>query len=280
MANAVLPIPAFLLDSIGAHARSEHPREACGLLTGPKGGSPDRFIPIPNVHDEPTKYYRMDDDAVLSAFSLMDKIGHDPLVVYHSHTSRDSTLSTTDVMRAVDLKPVYIVCSTERSTALPTFQAWSITENQDGQREVTEVALDIIDAGHPESPLAGLVEGNRVRLTYDSLLGRRVVVATVGKRSTNGDGVTLYPVRPGISGHVLTVSLDRIRAVGIMEEGSNAKAVRQRAAGHLQEAALRLRAQDTPGAREAIGRAAALMPRLIPPPLPTPRAYRPRRRSE
>jgi hypothetical protein len=140
--------------------------------------------------------------------------------------------------------------------------------------------MDIIDAGHPDSPLAGLIEGNRVRLTYDSLIGRRTVVATVGKRSVNGDGVIVYPMRPGSSGTVLTISLDRIRAVGILDEGYSASTVRQSAAGHLQEAALRLRAQDVSGAREAVGRAGALMPRLIPTPPPTPRAYRPRRKSE
>lgn len=279
MPPAVLQIPAYLLDAIAAHARSEHPREACGFLTGPRGGGPDRFVPIPNVHDDPTRYYVMKPEAVLAAYALMDKIGHDPVVVYHTHTSKDSTLSATDILRAMDLTLTYIVCSTARSTSLPTFQAWAISEGDEG-RDVNEVALDIVDAWHPDSPLAGLIEGNRIRLTYDSTAGRRTVVCTVGKRSATGEGVTVYPLRPGASGHVLTIALDRIRAVGIMEEGSDATAVRRRAAEHLQEAAIRLAAQDTTGARDAIGRAQALMPRIIPATIPLPRAYRPRRKGE
>ena len=275
----VLPIPAFLLDQVAAHARTEHPREACGFLTGAPGSLPDSFVPIPNVHDEPTRFYAMQTDSVLAAYHRLDAIRHDVLVVYHSHTSVDSRLSTTDILKAADLDPAYLVCSTARSVALPTFQAWRIVEDENG-REAIEIALDIIDAWHPESPLAGLVEGNKVRCTYDSAAGRRTVVAVVGPRSTTSEGVILFPVRPGAAGPRLVVSLDRIRAVGLVEEGTNAAAVRARAASHLQEAAIRLGAQDTPGARDAIGRAGALMPRLIPPLPPLPRAYRPKRRSE
>lgn len=275
----VLRIPAYLLDAVAAHARSEHPREACGFLTGPRGGNPDSFVPIPNVHDEPTRFYAMRPDSVLDTYHRLDTIKYDVLVVYHSHTNAGSALSVTDVIKAADLKPVYLVCSTHRSTALPTFQAWRIVEDEEG-REAVEVALDIVDAWHPESPLVGLVEGNRVRCTYDSGAGRRTVVAIVGQRSKSGDGVVLYPLRPGATGPRIVVALDRIRSVGILEEGTNAAAVRQRAASHLQEAVIRLGAQDTTGAREAIGRAGALMPRLIPPLPPVPRAYRPKRKSE
>lgn len=279
MPPAVLRIPANLLDVVAAHARSEHPREACGFLTGPRGGMPDRFVPIPNVHDDPTRFFLMKPESVLEAYATMDKIGHDPLVIYHSHTSKDSRLSTTDVIRAMDLNLVYLVCSTAKSTPLPTFQAWSIKEGDEG-RGVDEVALDIIDAAHPDSPLSGLVQGNKVRLTYDSVAGRRTVVATVGARSANGEGVVIYPARPGSAGQQLIIALDRIRSVGVLEEGSDATVTRRRAAEHLQEASIRLLAQDTVGARDAIGRAQALMPRIVPPPIPLPRAYRPRRRGE
>lgn len=276
--SPILPIPAGLLDAIAAHARSEHPRECCGFLTGPRGGIPEHFIPIPNAHDDPTRFYAMAPDAILAAFKTMDSLRHDPLVVYHSHINADSSLSVTDVMHAVDLTPVYLVCSLAKSIALPTFQAWQVADDENGKR-VDEVALDIRDDLHPSSPLAGLVEGNRVRVVYDGSAGRRTLVAVVGKRGTGGASVTLNPVRSSAGGPLL-VSLDRIRAVGVLEEGRNAAAIRTRAAEHLKEAALRLVAQDTVGARDAIGRAGALMPRILPSPPPTPRAYRPRRRTE
>jgi hypothetical protein len=187
-------------------------------------------------------------------------------------------MSPVDIAYARPDDPVHLICSTLRSTSAPTFQAWRVVEADDGSLVPDQVALDIIDAAHPESPLSGLIEGNRVRLTYDGVGGRRTVVATVGKRS--GEGVTLFPVRPGASGHVLTISLDRVRAVGVLVEGSSAANTRTATVRCLTEAATRLAAQDTVGAREALTRAGALMPRLIPMPPPLPRAYRPRRRGE
>lgn len=280
-------VPAYLLDSVAAHSRVEHPREACGFFTGPVGGMPERFVPIPNVHDEPTRYFHMSDTAVLNAFVLLDRLGHDVLWVYHSHTRTSSVPSKTDVTRAMDLDAVHLICSTARSTSLPTFQAWMYADApvtpggfEPPTRVVEEIALDIIDSSHPDSPLAGLVEGNRVRLVYDGGAGRRTIIATIGQRAEGGQAVTVYPARPGVAGPEVVVSLDRIRRVTILEEGQSATAVRSRASSYLAEASLRLAAHDTTGARDAVGHAVALMPRLIPPTPALPRAYRPRRRTE
>jgi len=271
-------VPAYLLDAVAAHSRVEHPREACGFFTGPTDGVPERFVPIPNVHDEPTRFFRMADTAVLNAYALLDRIGHDVLWVYHSHTGTSSVPSTTDVERAMDLDAVWLICSTARSTSLPTFQAWMYGDGP--VRTVEEVALDIVDSSHPDSPLGGLVEGNRVRIVYDGGAGRRTIIATIGARADGGTAVTVHPARPGVGGPQVVVSLDRIRRVTILEEGASATATRSRASSYLAEAALRLAAHDTTGAREAVGHAVALMPRLIPPTPALPRAYRPRRRTE
>jgi [CysO sulfur-carrier protein]-S-L-cysteine hydrolase len=287
-----LAVPHYLLDSIAAHGRTEYPREACGLLAGRPGRGPDRFVPIPNRHAEPERFYAMDDNAVIVAYGVMDELHQDPLVVYHTHPRSDAELSTTDVKQAWDLNAVYIVCSMMKSQTQPTFRAWRITEVEREMqdvfeggtftkktREVEEVALDIVDEAHPDSPLHGLVEGNRVRIVWDSEGGRRTTVARVGPRGHN-DSVTIFPERPGLAGPTMEIGLDRIRAVGILSEGANYAHSRAQAASFLQEAAMRLAACDTLGARDAVQRATLILPRIAPTPPAIPRAYRPLRAPE
>jgi hypothetical protein len=191
-------------------------------------------------------------------------------------------LSNTDIYEAWDLGAIYIVCSMMNSQTQPTFQAWRITEDDSKPpvRSVEEIALDIVDHAHPDSPLHGLVEGNRVRLVWDGDGGRRTTVARVGARGPDGSSVIVYPERPGTGGPVVQIGLDRVRAVGILSEGSNYAHSRAQAASFLQEAAMRLAACDTRGARDAIARAGLILPRIMPDPPPVPRAYRPLRASE
>jgi proteasome lid subunit RPN8/RPN11 len=301
--TTVLPIHAYLLDSVAAHGRTEYPREACGFLCGPhRTGRPDRFVPIPNRHAHPERYYVMSDDAVVNAYGVMDELHQDPIVVYHTHTHTGSELSMTDIWNAWNLDAIYLICSLEKSQSQPVFQAWRIIEEQydpenppqedrgkqcifvdehaGRMRYVEEVALDIIDDGHHDSPIHGLIEGNKIRIVWDSDLGRRTTVATVGPRADGGEAVRIYPVRPGLAGPILDISLNRIRSVGILTEGPNQAGMRAQAASFLQEAALRLAACDTTGARDAVRRAGLLLPRIIPTSPPQPRAYRPRRKGE
>jgi len=316
----VAKVPAYLLDAIGAHARVEHPREACGFLAGNSAGMPERFIPVANAHAQPERFYLMDPSSVLAAFSVMDDLREDPLVVYHSHTrpGSTSTLSVADIREAMDLQALHLVCCTGRNVNQPSIEAWRIREapveqgapdgvDEDDLVEVTRqaevpaadgtmiglfeprtfvrwaeaVALDIIDDVHPDSPINGLVEGNRVRLVYAGSDGQiRRVVCTIGPRGDHGDSVVVYPMRPGQQGHRLEIGLDRIRAAGILAEGQAAAATRALAASHLHQAAMLLSAADAEGAREAIQRAALLMPRVMPRPAPVAHAYRKRRSSE
>lgn len=279
MSQQVARIPAYLLESVAAHARTQHPREACGFLVGRRGRGPERFVPIPNVHPEPERFFRMDTSATLNAFMVMDELGEDPLAVYHSHTRTGSAPSTTDIEVIHDLDAIHLICSTAKSVAQPTFQAWTIRESDNG-RFPEEVALDIIDADHPDSPVQGLVEGNHVRLTYNSAQGaRRTVVGVVGPHER--ESVIVYPMRvlDGAERRLL-VALDRIVSVSILVEGAGAARTRATAASFLAEAAMRVASKDTEGARAALERAAALMPRLMPRAVPVPRGWRPLRASE
>ena len=57
----MLRIRRDLVDAMVAHARRDHPDEACGMLAGPEGEDrPERIIPMLNSARSPT-YYRFDD---------------------------------------------------------------------------------------------------------------------------------------------------------------------------------------------------------------------------
>ena len=53
----MLRIRADLVEAMVAHARRDHPDEACGVIAGPEGSdSPERFIPMLNAARSPTFY--------------------------------------------------------------------------------------------------------------------------------------------------------------------------------------------------------------------------------
>lgn len=44
-----------LVDAMVAHARADHPDEACGVIAGPEGSDrPERFIAMTNAERSPT----------------------------------------------------------------------------------------------------------------------------------------------------------------------------------------------------------------------------------
>ena len=56
----MLRISRELVDQMIAHARADHPDEACGVIAGPEGSDePQRFIPMVNAERSPT-FYRFD----------------------------------------------------------------------------------------------------------------------------------------------------------------------------------------------------------------------------
>ena len=54
-AATVLLVDDLVSDAIVAHAREDHPDEACGVVAGPEGTDrPERFIPMLNAARSPT----------------------------------------------------------------------------------------------------------------------------------------------------------------------------------------------------------------------------------
>jgi proteasome lid subunit RPN8/RPN11 len=108
----VLLLHRDLLDAVVAHARADHPDEACGVLAAPVGSDrPTRHVPMTNAERSPT-FYRFEPREQLAVWREMDDRDEVPFVVYHSHTATEPYPSRTDVALAVDPDAHYLLVST------------------------------------------------------------------------------------------------------------------------------------------------------------------------
>lgn len=95
-----------------AHARRDHPDEACGVIAGPEGSDrPERFIEMLNAERSPT-FYRFDSGEQLRVWRGMDDADEEPVVIYHSHTATEAYPSRTDVKFASEPNAHYVLIST------------------------------------------------------------------------------------------------------------------------------------------------------------------------
>ena len=130
----MLTISRALHDKIVAHARADHPDEACGVLAGPAGsGRPERFIPMTNAARSPT-FYEFDSMEMLQVWREMDDRDEEPVVIYHSHTATEAYPSRTDSSLASEPGAHYVLVSTrdEDSTEFRSFRIVSgeVTEEE------------------------------------------------------------------------------------------------------------------------------------------------------
>ncbi|WP_181188375.1 Mov34/MPN/PAD-1 family protein [Actinopolyspora mortivallis] len=109
---AVLVIRRDLVDAMVAHARRDHPDEACGVVAGPEGSDrPERVIEMTNAERSPT-FYRFDSTEQLQVWRAMDAADEEPVVIYHSHTATEAYPSRTDVSYASEPNAHYVLVST------------------------------------------------------------------------------------------------------------------------------------------------------------------------
>ena len=112
----MLNIDAEILDAIVAHARRDHPMEACGVVVGPAGspaGSPEgtRHIPMENAARS-TTFYEFDSREYLRVWRELDDRDEEVVVIYHSHTATEAYPSRTDVSFAGWPDASYLLVST------------------------------------------------------------------------------------------------------------------------------------------------------------------------
>jgi proteasome lid subunit RPN8/RPN11 len=113
--EGVLRIDQATHDAIVAHAKRDHPNEACGVVAGPEGSDrPERFIPMVNAAGSPT-YYEFDSQDLLALYKDMWARDEEPVVIYHSHTATEAYPSRTDVARAEEPNAHYVLVSTAQT---------------------------------------------------------------------------------------------------------------------------------------------------------------------
>ena len=133
----MLRISRDLYEQIIAHARRDHPDEACGVIAGPVGSErPERFIPMQNAALSPT-FYEFDSKEQLKVWNEMDDRDEEPVVIYHSHTMTEAYPSRTDVSYANEPGAHYVLVST-REQDTTEFRSYRIIDG-----EVTEEPVEI-----------------------------------------------------------------------------------------------------------------------------------------
>src|SRR5579875_814639 len=139
----VLVIDKSIYDAIVAHARRDHPDEACGVVAGPVGSDrPVRFVPMTNAARSPT-FYEFDSADLLRLYREMDERGEEPVIIYHSHTATEAYPSRTDVSYASEPNAHYVLVST-RDPDTVEFRSFRIVDGSVTEEEVRVVpALDI-----------------------------------------------------------------------------------------------------------------------------------------
>lgn len=127
-------------DAIVAHARADHPDEACGVVAGPIGSDlPLRYVPMTNAERSPT-FYRFDSLEQLKVWREMDDRDEEPVVIYHSHTATEAYPSRTDISYASEPGAHYVLVST-RDAETVEFRSFRIVDGA-----VTEEPVEVVDA--------------------------------------------------------------------------------------------------------------------------------------
>jgi [CysO sulfur-carrier protein]-S-L-cysteine hydrolase len=122
-------------DAIVAHARRDHPDEACGVIAG-RDDTPERFIPMINAARSPT-FYEFDSMELLHLYREMDDRDEEPVVIYHSHTATEAYPSRTDISYANEPGAHYVLVSTRDDSDIE-FRSFRIVEGV-----VTEEPVEI-----------------------------------------------------------------------------------------------------------------------------------------
>ena len=106
----MLSLPRAMVDQVVAHARRDHPDEACGVIPG-RDGVATRVVEMENAERSPT-FYRFDAQEQLRVWREMDDADEVPFVIYHSHTATEAHPSRTDISLASEPDAHYLLVST------------------------------------------------------------------------------------------------------------------------------------------------------------------------
>ncbi|APU13316.1 MULTISPECIES: Mov34/MPN/PAD-1 family protein [Actinoalloteichus] len=136
----MLVIRRDLVDAMVAHARRDHPDEACGVIVGPAGSDrPERLVEMVNAERSPT-FYRFDSTEHFQVWRAMDQADEEPVVIYHSHTATEAYPSRTDVSYAGEPEAHYVLVST-RHPEEHELRSYRIVDGQ-----ITEEPVEVVES--------------------------------------------------------------------------------------------------------------------------------------
>lgn len=111
----MLKIAQQHMDAMIAHAREDHPDEACGVIVGPEGADdPARYVKMLNAERSPT-FFQFDPTEQLALYRELWDNDEEIVVVYHSHTATEAYPSRTDIAYASEPQAHYVLVSTAES---------------------------------------------------------------------------------------------------------------------------------------------------------------------
>ena len=128
MVSDGLTVSAAIAEQMLAHARSEVPNEACGLLAGDLvTGVASAYHPARNAEASPLRYDVHPDDLVRIVFGIEDA-GEDLVGIFHSHTHTPAVPSPTDLRTAQYPDAFYVLATLSDPDAGPAeaLRAWRI----------------------------------------------------------------------------------------------------------------------------------------------------------
>ncbi|MFT4189039.1 MAG: M67 family metallopeptidase [Aeromicrobium sp.] len=147
----MLTIERAIVDAIIAHARRDHPDEACGVVAGAFGSDrPTRHVEMVNAAMSPT-FYEFDSGDLLRLYREMDDRDEEPVVIYHSHTATEAYPSRTDVNLASEPNAHYVLVSTAggaHESGPVDVRSYRITGGEVAEEEV--VIVERYDDDTPE----------------------------------------------------------------------------------------------------------------------------------
>ena len=134
----MLQLERSTYDAMVAHARRDHPDEACGVIAGPAGSDrAERFVPMLNAARSPT-FYEFDSADLLTLYREMDDRDEEPVVIYHSHTATEAYPSRTDISYASEPDAHYVLVST-REPDVAEVRSYRIVDGEVAEEEVRVV---------------------------------------------------------------------------------------------------------------------------------------------
>ena len=132
----MLELSQDLYDAIVAHARRDHPDEACGVIVGPAGSDrPERFIPMLNAARSPT-FFEFDSTDLFKLYREVDDRDEEIVVIYHSHTATEAYPSRTDIQYGSMSPDSHWVLVSTRDPETVEFRSFRIVDGEVTEEEI------------------------------------------------------------------------------------------------------------------------------------------------